>query len=81
MQASRKQLLAVVSDDGAEMHSALCKLSVLGVLSTEQLAVSAVALFKRCPPASLLRRGGLRLKRYVFYHECRLLSSLGTELF
>lgn len=48
--------------DDAEMHSALSKLSILGVLSTEQLAVHAVALFKLCPPDHLMRSGAFQLK-------------------
>ena len=59
--------MAVGADD-AEMHSALSKLSILGVLSTEDLAVQAVALFKLCPPDQLLRCGRFQLqwcdKRY-----------------
>ena len=60
-QASREKLLGVGADD-AEMHSALSKLSILGVLSTEDLAVHAVALFKLCPPDHLLRSGRFQLQ-------------------
>jgi hypothetical protein len=51
-----------VGPDDAEMHSALSKLSILGVLSTEDLAVQAVALFKLCPPDQLLRCGRFQLQ-------------------
>jgi len=52
----------VSGDDGAEIHSALSKLSILGVLSTDELAVQAVALFKRCPPEQLMRSGHFQLQ-------------------
>lgn len=55
VQAAREQLLGVGGDDPAEVHSALSKLSMLGVLTTDQLAQEAVLLMKRAPPARLLR--------------------------
>ncbi len=61
-QAARDQLLAVGGDDPAEVHSALSKLSILGRLTTEELAQRAVVLFKRAPPAKLLRHRDLELR-------------------
>lgn len=61
MKASREKLLAVGGDD-AEMHSALSKLSILGVLSTDELAVQALALYKLCPPEQMLRSGDFQLQ-------------------
>lgn len=62
MKASRDKLLAVSGDDGAEVHSALSKLAILDVLSTDELAVQAVALFKRFPPRRLMRSGHFQLQ-------------------
>lgn len=54
MKAAREQLLGVGGGDPAEVHSALSKLSILGVLSTDLLAQEAVLLMKRAPPTKLL---------------------------
>lgn len=60
-QAARDQLLAVGGDDPSEVHSALSKLSILGRLTTEELAQQAVRLFKRAPAAKLLRHRDFEL--------------------
>lgn len=62
MKAAREQLLGVGGDDPAEVHSALSKLSVLGVLTTDQLAQEAVLLMKRAPPIKLLRHRDFELQ-------------------
>mmetsp|Transcript_17727 Transcript_17727/g.53333 ORF Transcript_17727/g.53333 Transcript_17727/m.53333 type:complete len:396 (+) Transcript_17727:445-1632(+) len=61
MKAARDQLLAVGGDDPSEVHSALSKLSILGRLTTEELAQQAVRLFKRAPAAKLLRHRDFEL--------------------
>lgn len=62
MKAAREQLLAVGGDDPAEVHSALSKLSILGILSTEQLCQEAVMLMSHIPPPRLLRNPQLQLQ-------------------
>ena len=53
-QASRERILAA-EPDPSEMHSLLNNLPPLGALSADELAQSAVAIYRRCPPKQLLR--------------------------
>ena len=60
-QASRERILAA-EPDPAEMHSLLSNLPPLGAISADELAQSAVAIYRRCPPKQLLRaHRGIRL--------------------
>ncbi len=47
--------------DPAEMHSMLSNLPPLGALGADELAQSAVAIYRQLPPKQLLRRHHLRL--------------------